>query len=83
VRMLALARAHTAKVEPQHHCARLPQAARQPENHFIVHGPAVQRMRMANQRGESRFSLFRFFQQRFQPARRTRHEMRLDPPRHC
>ena len=71
-----------AIVESQHHGAGAPQPARDAVDHFVVHGPAVLRMRMANQNGVVRVAIFGLFEQRFQSSGRPVDEQALDPSRH-
>ena len=80
--VLALAQVDAAIVESQHHRAGAPQAARDAIDHFVVHGPAVLRMRMANQNGVARIPIFGLFEQRFQFSGRPIDEQALDAARH-
>lgn len=82
MRVFTLARAHAPKIEAQHHQTSAPQPARDAKDDFIVHCAAIKRMRMADDGGQARFCVFRFFQQRFQTAGRAGDELRLDAAGH-
>ena len=62
----SLTQSSTAKVEPQDGDAKLVQRLRRLENSFVVHGPAEQRMRVANYSDKRGISKRRGLQQRFE-----------------
>ena len=69
----AFAQARAAKIEAQRRIAQPIQRLHRRKHHLVVHGAAVQRMWMADQRRPSRLR-FATVQQRFQLARRPRNE---------
>src|SRR5206468_12466558 len=75
--MLSIAQARSAKVEPQYRKAKAAQRLHGVVNHLVVHRPAKQRMRMADQSGMRRVRLA-LIQQRLQPSRGPIEEERFD-----
>ena len=80
--MFSLAAAHPAKIESHYRQAGLPQAPRQAVDHLIMHGAAIQRMRMADHRGHARRGMLRLFQQSFERPGGTGNDVRFDATRH-
>src|ERR1019366_7494742 len=76
------ARAHAAEVKAQDDDARAAQSPRQTVDYFVVHGAAVQRVRMADHGGHPGRDVLGFFEQRFNPACGTGERERLDAARH-
>jgi len=68
--MRPFAQVHPAKIKSQHHAARPPQPPRHPIHDLVMHSPAVQRMRMANQTRLARCRILRLLEQSLQPSRR-------------
>src|SRR5437588_828246 len=62
----AFAEIDASEIEAQHHAARAPESAGDTIYDLVVHGPAEERMRMADETGFDRFPVFRFFEQSFQ-----------------
>jgi hypothetical protein len=76
--VLTLALADAAEIETQGGHSRRPRRPRGPKDHFVVHGAAVKRMRMAHHRRHARLSFGIEFQQRFQIAGRAGNDESLD-----
>src|SRR6267142_399963 len=61
----ALAASYAAEIEPHHDRTRSPQPACHTIHHFVVHRPAVKRMRMADETDLAGGTSFRLFEKRF------------------
>lgn len=68
--VFSFAQSRSAKIETQNGKSKRVQGFRRLVNDFVVHRPAKQRMRMANDRGHRRHTAARTPQNRFQAARR-------------
>ena len=82
VRVLALARADAAEVEAQHDDPGAAQSARHAVDHLVVHGAAVERMRMAEHGDHARLAMVGLFEQGFELPGGTGESVRLDAARH-
>jgi hypothetical protein len=63
-----LTQIHAAKIEADDHAAAAPQTSGNAVDHLVVHRPAMQGVRMANQRRFGDDTVFGFFNQRFEAA---------------
>jgi hypothetical protein len=77
-----MAQVHTAEVEPQNCTTGLAQAARQTVHDFVMHRPAMLRMRVAHDCCFNRDLIVRLFQNGLEPACWSVEEQRFDSPGH-
>jgi len=78
----AFALADAAEVETEHGVTGIAQRPRHAVDHLVVHGPAEQRMGMADQGYSARIGIFRRFQQGFELTSRAIQQVGFNASRH-